>query len=70
VCQWVAKAVAYRLSCRTFGVLTLLDEQMSRAFVRLLANKSAILTLLHFLGRYAKNPYNQISSIQNTQQAE
>jgi hypothetical protein len=40
-----------------FGVLTLLDKQMSRAFVRRVANKSAILTLRHFLGRYAKTPY-------------
>jgi hypothetical protein len=56
VCQWVAKEVAYRLSRSTFGVLTLLDKQMSRAFVHSVANKSAILTLRHFLGRYAKTP--------------
>jgi hypothetical protein len=34
----------------------LLDEQMSRAFVHRVANKSAIVTLLHFLGRYTKTP--------------
>jgi hypothetical protein len=54
VCQWVSKEVACRLSRSTFGILTLLDEQMSRAFVRQETDKSAILTLLHFLGRYAK----------------
>jgi hypothetical protein len=40
----------------TFGVLTSLDEQMSRSFVHRVANKNAIVTLLHFLGRYAKTP--------------
>jgi integrase len=56
VCQWVSKAVACRLSRSTFGILTLLDEQMSRAFVQSVANKSAMVTLLHFLRRYAKTP--------------
>jgi hypothetical protein len=50
VCQWVSKAVAYRLSHSIFGVLTLLDEQMSHAFVRQEMDKSAIVTLLHVSG--------------------